>query len=421
MRLAYLISQYPAVNHTFILREVRQLRAIGWDINTISVRGCDREVQELTQEEVEEYSRTTYLLSTPVVGVLARHLATFVRRPLAYLRTLLFALRLGHRTPRRALWNLFYFAEAVVLDHILTRGGVDHVHAHFASTLALLTHHLSGTPYSVTIHGPDEFTDPVGSSLEPKIDAAEFVVAISDYARSQLMRYTDFEIWHKYEVNRLGVDPEIFRPTPGIDDEDSFNLICIGRLAPVKGQFILISALAELREMGHPARLLLVGDGPDRGRLEEAVDAAGLTDVVEFHGWLNQDGVQALLARADLFVLASFAEGIPVVLMEAMAARLPCVATRVNGIPELIRDGVDGVLVSPSSVTELVSAAATLIDSSDLRVRLAVNARERVVEAYNLRENSAALSKIFSRRLLASDQSSGATAATSPTGRPRPA
>ncbi len=398
-RLAYLVSQYPSFNHTFVLREVRELRARGWDILTVSVHPPDRPPEALPTEEAAEYALTWYLLPLRRASALRAHLATLLRRPRAYLAALLRALALGHASPRQWLPGLSHFGAAVIIGAELHRRGFSHVHAHFTSTLALLISRLFSISYSATMHGPDEFLDPAGFALEQKIDASAFLVAISHYARSQLMRFSRPSHWDRFEVCPLGVDVRVFLPAPRPASPGPLHLLTVGRLAPVKGHHVLLGTLQRLVRQGRSVRLSLAGDGPLRAELESAVRRFGLSSHVSLLGWLDQKSIRELYRSADIFVLPSFAEGVPVVLMEAMAMEIPCVASRVNGVPELIRDQQDGLLTPPSDEEALAEALIRLMDSPELRRTLAVSGRRQVEERYNLQRNVARLSEIFAARL----------------------
>jgi glycosyltransferase involved in cell wall biosynthesis len=376
VKIAYLVSQYPTVSHTFILREIRGLRARGFDIRVASVRAPDRPFEQLTEEEQQEQRSTFYIKPGGVAAALAANLRMFLRRPMAYVRGLTRA-------------KPFYFAEAMIFADWMRREGLKHVHMHFTTTLGLIARRVWPMRTSATIHGSDEFIDPMGFYLPQKVAAFDLICAISDYGRSQLMRFSEPVHWNKLRVARLGVDPEIYTPTPFRNNPATFEIISVGRLAPVKGLHVLIAAVDALVREGRPVRLRLVGDGGDRASLENEVARRGLSAHVIFEGWQNPDQVRALYAQADVFALASFAEGIPVVLMEAMAMELPCVATWITGIPELIRDEVDGLLVPPASEATLASALARLIDDPGLRQRLGKSARQRIMEHYNLTSNVA--------------------------------
>ncbi len=399
IRIAYLVSQYPAVNHTFILREIRGLRKLGYELLVASISDADRPPEKMTADEREEAANTYFVKSTGVLKVAGDHLATFFARPAGYLRGLVCALSLGQFHPKRTLSALFYFAEAVIVGRWMEREGLSHFHTHFSSTVGLIMRRIFPFTMSMTIHGPSEFDDPAGFRLSAKIKASSFVCAISNYGRSQLMKVSGYNEWSKIEVSPLGIDPAVFAPRPFREAPETFEVICVGRLAPVKAQHILVAAIDSLRKQGRRVRLRLVGDGPDRRSLEQDVIARGLSRDVIFEGWRNQDQVLALYEQADIFALASFAEGVPVVLMEAMAMEIPCVATRITGVPELIRDGVDGLLVAPSSVEEMAEAIAKLMDDPELRRRLGSAGRRRVMEKYDLARNTAQLANIIRSRV----------------------
>lgn len=401
LRFAYLVSQYPAANHTFILREIKQLRAQGFEIRVASVSAPDRSQARMTAEERAEVAATYYVKNVGLARALSINLGTLVARPAGYLRGLACALKLGKLDLKKIARNLFYFAEAIVVGRWMERERLTHLHTHFSSTVALLLSKTFPVSISMTVHGPAEFVDPVGFALREKIAASRFVCAISNYGRSQLMLAADARDWERIEVAPLGIEPEVFSPRRFRPEPDVFEVICVGRLAAVKAQRVLVAAIELLAREGRAVRLRLVGDGADRPSLEADVAARGLSASVVFEGWLNEDEVLARLRAADAFALASFAEGVPVVLMEAMAMEIPCVATRITGIPELIRDGTDGLLVAPASAEELAEALRRLMDDADLRRTLGAAGRVRVLEKYDLARNTAQLANIFARRLSA--------------------
>jgi glycosyltransferase involved in cell wall biosynthesis len=390
-----LVSQYPAVHHTFILREILELRRLGFDIHVASIRAADRPFERLAPDERDEQRRAFYVKPKGASGVIAANILVFFTRPFRYLRAFAYSLRLAGLNARAALFNLAYLAEAAVIADWMRSKDLTHLHMHFTSTVGLLAGHLAPLRLSVTIHGPDEFTDPRSFYLAEKIRTFHLLCTISEYGRSQLMRFSDQAQWAKFRVARLGVDPALYAPRPFRENPSPFEILFVGRLAPVKGPHILIAALDRLVRQGRSVRLRFAGDGPERPGLERNVAERGLAQHVIFEGWQNADRVRALYQQADIFALPSFAEGIPVVLMEAMAMEIPCVSTRITGIPELIRDQVDGLLVTPSSDEELAAAIARLLDDSELRRRLGESARQRILENYDLRHNTAQLGSIF--------------------------
>jgi glycosyltransferase involved in cell wall biosynthesis len=251
----------------------------------------------------------------------------------------------------------------------------------------------------MTVHGPDEFYDAQGQYLAQKIAAADFVICISSFVRSQLMLLSDYSHWNKFVVSRLGVDPQVFSPMPKTNAGEAVEILCVGRLTPAKGQHLLIDAVDRLAVDGRQVRLRLVGGGPDETSLREHAGRTEFPDCVVFEGAVNQDRIRSLYAAADIFCLPSFAEGIPVVLMEAMAMGIPCVTTNITGIPELIRNGIDGLLVAPSDVEAQVAALAQLIDDKALRERLSGSGRTRIQERYDLRRNVEQLAGHFAERV----------------------
>lgn len=401
-RLAYLVSRYPAVSHTFILREVVGLRRRGFDIRVASINAPDRPPEELTAEERAECAATFYVKAAGVRGALGAHVAAATQRPLSYFAGLLYALGLGGSDLKRIARCFCYFVEAVMVGRWMEAQGATHLHVHFAtpaSTVGLIVKRIFAASLSITVHGPDEFYDAPGYLLAEKVAAASFICCIGTYSRSQLMHLSHPTLWSKFEVSPLGVDPELFIPRAFRARRSHFEILCVGRLVPAKGQQVLIDAVARLVEGGSDVLLRFVGDGPDRETLEDAARSRGLQGRVVFEGAVNQDRIREMYETADAFALASFAEGIPVVLMEAMAMEIPCVTTNITGIHELIRHNVDGLLVSPSDADELANALALLIGNRGFRQLVGQAGRERVIEKYNLNKNTARLASIFLRRL----------------------
>ncbi len=408
VRLAYLVSQYPTSTHTFVLREIRGLRALGFDIEVISIRRPDRDRTALRPEELEEWKLTRSVLGAGAGAIFGRHGWAILRHPLGWFRGLVQAIRMAGPDARRLLPHLFYFAEAVVAGSMIESRGLSHVHTHFSSTVALLVSCIFPITWSATIHGSAEFEDIAGFRLAEKVARAKFIIAISQFGASQLMWASGPEHWGKIHVARLGVDPAVFKPLTRSADPRPFRVVSVGSLVPVKAHRLLIEAVEQvIRECGPGIVLTLVGDGRERDSLERIVRAKGLDEAVLFAGSCNQDRVIEFYNSSDAFAMASFAEGIPVVLMEAMATGLPSVAPRITGIPELIRDEIDGLLVTPASAGGLAQALVRLIRDAALRERLGRSARERVVADYNLERNIPKLSDIF-RRYLTSDAASRA-------------
>lgn len=398
LRLAYLVSVHPYLSQSFILREVQGLRRLGIDVDVISISAPDRPLAEMSAEERAEVARTWYVKSAGPLIWLTAHLSLLLGHPLRYLRTFGAAVRLGGWQPAELARHLFYFLEAGVVYWRLRRTGQRHVHAHFVSAVGVLVPRFGPVDLSITVHGPDEFFDATRFRLAEKVRAARFVRTISQFTSSQLMRITGEWDAGKYVVVRLGVDPAVFQPVKFRPAPEPFTVLCVGRLIAGKGQRDLVSAVHALRAKGLNVVLRLVGAGPDRAALEALIARLGLGDVVTLEGGVNQDRIRAYYESADLFTLPSYAEGLPVVLMEAMAMGIACVSTRINGIPELIDDGVSGLLVTPGDVKALEAAIERLAIDPALRRRLAEAGRARVLKDYDLNANLAALADLFRNR-----------------------
>jgi colanic acid/amylovoran biosynthesis glycosyltransferase len=396
-QLAYLTSQYPAASHTFIRREVEALRELGWSIGTFSVRrpGADEAVSDADKTET---NGTFYLLGQSPVSFVTAHAATFFARPGQYLKTL--KLALGHRAPgaRGLFLGFAHFAESVLLARELKKRGTTHLHNHFANsaaTVGLLASKLLGIRWSFTMHGISETDYPAGLMLGRKIEAAEFVACVSWFGRAQGMRLVGQDHWSKIHVIRCGLPFDRIpkkRPT----ETTRQTMISVGRLSPEKGQAGLLQAFAKLRAAHPELQLRLVGDGPDRASLETLAKELGLSDAVTFAGRLPEGETLAEIARADLLVLPSFMEGLPIVLMEAMAAGVPIIASRVAGIPELVEDDETGLLFTPSNWDELALRINLLLGDDALRTRLTEKAKVKVASEFDRRKCAEQLARLFS-------------------------
>ncbi|QBF31974.1 glycosyltransferase family 4 protein [Thalassococcus sp. S3] len=395
-RVAYLTGEYPRATDTFIQREVAALRAEGLEILTCSVRTTGAE-HHVGPEQVAEAAQTFKLLDTAKapLTLLRAHIRA-LRSPRRYGGALKLAVQTAPPGLRNLLYQLFYFAEAAVLADHLERQGVSHLHNHIAKsscTVAMLTSALSGIPYSFTLHGPDIFFAPEHWRLDRKIETARFVSCISDFCRSQAMAFSDAALWDKLHIVHCGIEPERY----GTQEERSERptLLFVGRLAAVKGAPVLLEAFTEVREQVPDCQLVLIGDGPDRTALEARAADMGLRDGVVFAGYKSQAEVAEALEKADVFVLPSFAEGVPVVLMEAMAAEVPVVTTRIAGVPELVENGVTGLLVPPGPSKPLAAALIQLLAHPDLRRKMGAAGRAKVVAEFDSRVEARKLAALF--------------------------
>jgi glycosyltransferase involved in cell wall biosynthesis len=398
VKVLYLIGQYPAINHSYLLAEVRHLRNLGFEVRVASVSAPDRPLDRLSTVEREEAARTYYIKSVLPLKIAILCLSEFLRHPIRWLPGLFFALRLAG-SPARAAHHVAYFAEAILVGRYMREHGLAHVHASFSATVALIAARVFPITMSFGVYGFGELHNPSESQLAERIQGSLFVRSISAHGRGQLMLACERTAWPKLLHVPLGIDASEFLPAEKKTPSLPPRLLCVGRLAPEKGQSLLLEAIASLAAAGQPVHLLLIGDGPDRRFLEHRVSELGIESSVEFAGWVDQARLMAEYARADLFVLPSLAEGIPMVLMEAMAMQIPCVAPRITGIPELIEHGVDGMLFTVADVEDLTAQIRRLLDSPDLRAKLGQQARARVVRDYDMARNTQRFASEIKTRL----------------------
>lgn len=395
-RLAYLTALYPAASHTFILREVTALRALGFEVETCSIRRPPG-AHLIGPQEREAEASTFYTIET---GKNPAEMLRAILAGLTHPRRLARALGLAVRTSvpglKGTLKQIAYVAEALILARHLRKRGVAHMHNHFAgpsATVCMLTSALSGIPYSYTLHGPTDFYEPEKWHLRTKTAHAQFVTCISHFARGQGMFFSDPEAWKKLHIVHCGVRPQIYDlPAPPRTDE-RIRLLFVGRLAAVKGLRVLLEAFAMAHRTHPNLHLTLIGDGDDRAHLEQA--AAPLGDAVTFAGYQSQDGVAAALAATDIFVLPSFAEGLPVVLMEALAAARPVICTQVAGVGDLVEEGVNGFLVQASDTHALAERIVRLADDPELRTAMGVQGRAKVQSDFNIDIEAARIGALF--------------------------
>jgi colanic acid/amylovoran biosynthesis glycosyltransferase len=404
MSVAYLVSRFPAVSHPFIDREVRALRARGVHVVTLAIKRTDP-ADLLSRADHDAYE-TTWAVRPPSWGrLLAAHVRAVVRAPHRYASTVALALKLSPGGSRRLLWQLFYFIEAISLWDHLDRTDVRHIHAHFANVGAAVAMFAAvfggrGWSWSMTMHGSLEFYEVSDHWLPEKFRRASFVVCISDFCRSQVSRNVEAEFWDRLEVVHCGVDLDVFSPLRRVPAPGGgLRVLTIGRLAAEKGHVHLLQAIARLVHGGRDVTLTLVGDGPERERLRDLARALRIEDRVSMPGAVGQDDIVDYYARADVFCLPSFAEGVPVVLMEAMAMELAVVASRIMGIPELVDDQRSGLLVAPAREDLLVEALERLADDPALRRQLGDAARQKVAREFEISDVAAQLHDVFARRL----------------------
>jgi len=394
--VAYLINQYPKVSHTFIRREIRELEQQGVSVTRFALRGWDADVTD--PADLEERARTSYVLGGGALPLAGALFTTILGAPVRFARALAMALRMSRRSPRAWPYHLIYLAEAAWLCRKLRAAGATHLHAHFGTNgaeVALLARELGGPPYSFTVHGPEEFDAPESLHLRAKIEQAAFVVAISSFGRSQLYRWVAAEQWPKVRVVHCGLDAQ-FESSPVSTTAATTRLVCVGRLCEQKGQLLLLDAAKIVIDRGQALTLVLAGDGELRQAIERRIEALGLGEHVGITGWIDSERVRAEMLAARALVLPSFAEGLPVVIMEAMALRRPVLSTFVAGIVELVRPGVDGWLVPAGDVQALADAIEEcLATPPSVLARMGDDAHERVVARHSIAAEVSKLAELF--------------------------
>lgn len=396
MRIAYLINQYPKISHSFIRREIHELERLGFEIDRIAIRGWVGE--DVDEPDMAERRLTRYVLRDGAKELLVSCFRVLLRRPVRLLSALRLAWTMSRRAERSFGVHLVYVAEACRILQWIETDSVDHLHAHFGTNsaeVAMLVHALGGPPWSFTVHGPEEFDKAPLIHMAEKLRRCAFVVPISSYGRSQLFRMLDRESWQKVHVVHCGLDASFFAspPPPPVVAR---RLVCVGRLCEQKGQLLLLEAARELAIRGVQFQLVIVGDGEMRPDLDAFIVRYGLQERVQMTGWLFNAAVVEQIRAARALVLPSFAEGLPVVLMEAMALGRPVISTFVAGIPELVESGRSGWLVPAGDVEALVEAMQACLEMPvEKLAEMGAAARERVAARHDIEREVPRLAQRF--------------------------
>jgi colanic acid/amylovoran biosynthesis glycosyltransferase len=396
VRVAYLINQYPKISHAFIRREILALERRGVEITRFALRGWDAECVDV--EDREEQARTRYVLQRGIFPLIVASASTLLTRPVRFCAALRLALATGRWSDKPLLYHMVYLAEACRLLPWLEECGATHVHAHFgtnAAEILMLSRTLGGPPYSITVHGPEEFDKPHALNLGDKVHRSAFTVAITSFAQSQIYRWIERAHWQRVNVVHCGIEAA-FHEGPFPRAPAAPRLVCLGRLSPEKGQLLLVEAATLLAEKGLPFELTLVGDGPMRGAIEALVAERGLSDRIRLTGSISTELLREELLSARALVLPSFAEGLPMVIMEAMALRRPILTTWIAGIPELVRDGIDGWLFPAGSVESLAVAMEDCLSRPVEELwAMGESARARVLERHSVDDQAVRLNELF--------------------------
>ncbi len=401
-KIAYVMSRFPHLPETFILREMNAIERHGWQV---ALYPLVRQSPAVVHAEARPWLARMRHLPFVSRAVLAANGRSFLQNPFRYLSL-----------AARVIWEnlsdlkflsraIALFPQAIYAARLMQQEGVTHIHAHYASHPALfawIIHQLTGISYSVTVHAHDIFVKKV--MLPTKLGDAAFIVAISEYNREYLAQLIGPSIRAKIEVIHCGINPQNYVPSDKyLQEGERLEIISIGSLQPYKGQRFLIKACASLRERHIPFRCRIIGSGELRTDLEQMIRATNLDTQVELLGSKTQREVADLLTGAHCYVQPSVItragkmEGIPVSLMEALAGRLPVVATALSGIPELVRPNETGYLVPAADAAALAEAIAGVYARYGEAKRLAENGRQLVLREFELRANVDQLSRLFDR------------------------
>ena len=394
-RIAYLLHRFPRMTDTFIRREIRSLQAAGMNVQVISVwQPSSSEVSDRLR--AEWCSETSFLLPRSIFSIALSVIRAMVRSPGRFAGAAYLAWRTSRPGIKGRLYQKIYFIEAVLAADVLRRNGIGHVHNHIgdqSGTVTMLAAHLADIDYSITFHGWPVFFDAKDSHIKEKVLRARFTRAIGYFCRSQLMMFSECDDLERFKIVHCGLTIANYRYRP--PRKSVSTLFCATRLSPEKGLKFLLRALSLLLEQGYDLTLRLGGDGPSREELQHLAAELGISGRVRFLGFLGEAEIVGELESADLFVLPSFVEGIPVSAMEAMAIGVPVIVTNIAGTSELVEDGKTGLLVRPSDAGALAAAVVRLIADHAFRLKLAELAREKVAAEFDVDKETAKLKDYF--------------------------
>jgi colanic acid/amylovoran biosynthesis glycosyltransferase len=419
-RLAVIVSRFPKLTETFVLHEVLELKRLGVQVEVLPLR---HHREAVVHPELQELVAAAHYRSPFSARLWLDNAYYLSRRPGRYLRTLFRLIKSSWRSPNYLAGVLVFFPKAVSFARLADRVGVQHVHAHFANhpaAVALAMNGLTGCSFSFTARGSDIHVD--RTMLEDKVEAAVFAVTVSEYNKQLIVSTCGAASAGKIHVVYGGIDTDLFSPALTDEDGGTFRIVCVGRFEEVKGHSQLLEACGMLAEQEIPFSCHLLGDGELRSKLERQVVRLGLEDRVTFHGNRTQSEIATALRSASVCVLATVPtangkrEGIPNVLKEAMACGVPVLSSRVSGIPELVDDGISGILVAPRDPAALAQALILLAGDSELRARMGRAGRERIERQFDLRSSSRCRAELFfgarsGSQVLTSGSSAGGIAA----------
>lgn len=394
MNVAYLMNSYPMTSTTFIRREIEALERQGLIIKRYAVRHWDGELVDSADRA--EQSRTEYLLTGNSAGLVASFFKELVTNPGGVFKALGAWGSLIDKARGGIVRHVAYLLQAACFKQRSARDGVEHVHVHFATNataVAMLARIMGGPSYSFTVHGPDELTDAPLLSFPAKIEYAAFVVAISHFCKSQIIRFSSIEAAEKIKIVRCGLNMADFELAAAASNK---TFVCVGRLCPQKGQVQIPSVVAALKDAHPDIKVVLIGDGESRPEIEAEITRYGVADNVTIAGWMENKQVREAVAGARCFLLPTFAEGLPVVIMEALALGRPVISTYIAGIPELV-DETCGWIVPAGDADALIAAMREALEADEATLAAkGAEGRRRVEAAHDIDKEAGKLKALFS-------------------------
>ena len=405
VRVTYLINQYPKITHTFVRTEIAAVEGAGVHVDRVAIRRAEAALLDVADQR--EAPRTRVILDAGIGGLAAALVRTTLQRPRQFAGALRMALRMERRSERGMAIHLAYLAEACVLLRWTQERRTEHLHATFGANnaaVALLCRLLGGPPYSFTAHGPEEFAYAEVLSIAEKVAHAAFVAVVSEAGRAHLQQCCPPAVWERIHLVRCGVDARFnaVEPTPV---PAARRIVWVGRLNAEKAPLLLVEAVARLSAAGEGCDLVMIGDGPLRAVVEARVRSLALSDRITLIGWASSDDVRRHILCARALVLPSVAEGLPIVLMEALALRRPVICTMVGGVAELVESGACGWLVPPGSIDHLASAIGKVLNAAPAELEeMGRNGAARVARQHDPTIAAGTLAKLFAASASAARQ-----------------
>ncbi len=399
MKIGYLMNSYPMTSTTFIRREIESLEALGLEIKRYAVRHWGGELVDPL--DIADQAHTHYLLTDNTYLLLKSFFVVIFFNSIGLFRALSLWVKVCRNSGGLSIKHFAYLLQATYFYRLCKQNELKHVHTHFstnATTVAMLAKQMGGASYSFTAHGPDEFVDPSALSMHLKVKHAAFVVAISNYCRVQLVRFSSYEYWDKIIISHCGLHVDDFAPSYEFEAANQ-SFVCVGRICPQKAQLLFPPALAQLKNEFPNMKVHFIGDGESRVALEAAIDKYDVRNMVVLHGWKANKEVKELLSKSRALLLPSFAEGLPVVIMESFALGRPVISTYIAGIPELV-DETCGWMIPAGSIEHIASAMKLALTASpNTLTKMGKEGRRRIEKEHNLKTIAPVLYKQFAQAI----------------------